>query len=88
MLELSGYHPCLGFVALRLHSEVDDLSDNKIGSRESGDDLSSDNGESSDGWERLVHSPLTNLKSLLLPNNDLKWPQPAFNSRIAVMAVS
>ena len=63
-----------------------DLSDNKIGSRESGEDLSSDQGESSDGWERLVHSPLTNLKSLLLANNELKWPQPAFNSRVAVMA--
>ena len=42
------------------------LRDNKIGSRESGEGIEDQRGESSDGWECLAHSPLHELRSLLL----------------------
>jgi len=66
--------------------QVLDLSDNQIGSRESSNELTADKGESADGWELLVHSPLHDLRTLLLPNNQLKWQQAAFNSRVSVLA--
>ena len=42
-------------------------------------------GESNDGWERVAHSPLTELKVLLLANNQLKWNQSAFNAKITLL---
>ena len=60
-----------------------DLGENKIGSRTSGEGIHDERGESPDGWEHLAHSPLPELKQLLLPNNELKWGQTAFNERVA-----
>ena len=54
--------PELGGLAALEHL---DLSDNKIGSREGGEGLEEDAGESPDGWESITHSPLHELKVLL-----------------------
>ena len=74
--------PELGGLAALEHL---DLSDNKIGSREGGEGLEEDAGESPDGWESITHSPLHELKVLLLANNLLAWTQQDFNTRIAVL---
>ena len=67
-----------------------DLSDNQLGTRGSNSDTEQMGplvitGESADGWERLAHSPLADLRCLLLANNLLNWTQPEFNSRIALL---
>ena len=63
-----------------------DLGENLIGSRTAGEGIRANRGESPDGWESLAHSPLPELKLLLLPNNQLTWTQVAFNERIARLA--
>ena len=63
-----------------------DLGENLIGSRTAGEGIHANRGESPDGWESLAHSPLPELKLLLLPNNQLTWTQVAFNERIARLA--
>ena len=57
-----------------------DLSDNEVGTRGGASDEPAEgptvvSGESPDGWERLAHSPLVELRHLLLANNQLNWGQ-------------
>ena len=67
-----------------------DLSDNEVGTRGGASEEPQQgpavvSGESPDGWERLAHSPLLELKSLLLANNQLDWSQAQFNARMALL---
>jgi hypothetical protein len=67
-----------------------DLSDNEVGTRGGASDEPQQgptvvSGESPDGWERLAHSPLLELRHLLLANNLLDWGQAQFNARMALL---
>ena len=67
-----------------------DLSDNEVGTRGGASDEPQQgptvvSGESPDGWERLAHSPLLELRHLLLANNQLDWGQAQFNARMALL---
>jgi hypothetical protein len=66
------------------------LSDNEVGTRGGASDEPQQgptvvSGESPDGWERLAHSPLLELRHLLLANNLLDWGQAQFNARMALL---
>ena len=59
------------------------LCDNEVGTRGSASDEPKEgptvvSGESPDGWEMLAHSPLLELRHLLLANNQLNWGQVPF----------
>ena len=67
-----------------------DLSDNEVGTRGGASEEPQQgptvvSGESPDGWERLAHSPLLELRHLLLANNQLDWSQAQFNARMALL---
>ena len=67
-----------------------DLSDNEVGTRGGASDEPQQgptvvSGESPDGWESLAHSPLLELRHLLLANNLLDWGQAQFNARMALL---